>query len=311
VTEGAIVRRSTTLVSTTAIAAALLLASCSSGPAPAGTSHGDPVTADEMAAPPAPERPTEAVDRLVPVGAHGARMHLTCTGSGSETVLLISGFGDDGSSWSAVADGLVGRARVCVPVRFGLGTSDAPDQVQTFASEADALHDVLEAAGEPGPYVLVGHSFGGAEAVSFADRHPEGVAGLVLVDASPTDWPARTCAVPDDGSEAAASFAQTCTMVSDPEQNPERLDGVLAFAQVAGIGSLGDLPLGIVSRADVVYPGLAPGAAQVLAMAWARGQDRWAALSTDASVVEVDRTGHVIQIDRPDVVIDQIDRLLG
>ncbi|WP_436757827.1 alpha/beta fold hydrolase [Streptosporangium sp. V21-05] len=48
---------------------------------------------------------------------------------------------------------------------------------------ADELHEVLEASGEPGPYLIVGHSMGGEIARFYAARHRDQVAGMVLVDA--------------------------------------------------------------------------------------------------------------------------------
>ena len=55
--------------------------------------------------------------------------------------------------------------------------------------------------------MVVGHSFGGAEAVTFASLFADEVTGLVLLDASPTSWPTEVCAVPDDGSDMAAQLA--------------------------------------------------------------------------------------------------------
>ena len=126
----------------------------------------------------APVRPTEAVDTLLPIGEGGARLHLHCAGSGPSTVVLISGFGGGSDTWGAVAPGLSAEARVCSYDRFGTGTSDAPSTDQTFASEADDLRRLLQTAGEVGPYVVVGHSFGGAEAVAFTSRFSDEVDGL-------------------------------------------------------------------------------------------------------------------------------------
>ena len=202
-------------------------------------------------------------------------------------------------------------ARVCTYARFGLGTSDAPPATQTFATEADDLHELLQAAGEPGPYVVVGHSFGGAEAVSFAHRFASEVTGVLLVDASPADWPTALCSVPDDGSAAAASWRDTCTSVTHADQNPERLDGRKAFAEVAAVRSLGDLPVTVMTRAEVVYPDLrgryGGGAGRRLGQ---RGQQRWASLSSSGRVVPVADTGHVIQVEQPGAVIENIEALV-
>src|SRR5262249_50783552 len=161
----------------------------------------------------------------VPVTPGGPQLHISCAGAGPATVVLIAGFGDGGDGWDSIEPTLAEHTRVCTYSRFGTGSSDPPTAVQTFATEADDLHALLHSAGEPGPYSVVGPSFGGAEAVTFTQRYPGEVNGLLLLDASPPDWPAAVCAVSDDGSDAAAGFRQTCAMVSEPDGNPEQLAG--------------------------------------------------------------------------------------
>ena len=245
-------------------------------------------------------RHAEPVDARLPVGPAGARMHLVCRGSGDRTVLLLAGFGGSGTeSWTKVAPVLEAETRVCAVDRLGLGTSDAPAGTETFDSQVEEVATALDEAGEHGPYMVVGHSFGGAQAVAFAASHPDQVDGVVLVDASPTDWTDAACQAPGD------EFARTCAMF-DPAGNPERLDARASFAEVAAIDSLGDVPLRVLTRADVAYPDLGPDASHRLASAWHGGQERWAALSTDAEVIPVENTGHAIQDDQPAAVVEQI-----
>jgi len=256
-------------------------------------------------------RPTTAIDELVPIGAAGARLHIRCAGDGPETVVLIAGFGDGGDSWDAIVPGLAEHARSCVYARYGTGTSDPPATDQTFATEADDLHALLQAVGEPGPYVLVGHSFGGAEAVTFADRYRAEVDGLLLLDASPVGWPDAVCAVPDDGSAATADYRLACDLVADPSANPERLDAATAFAEAGTIDSLGDLPTVVATAAVHARPGLDPATVAALDDVWAVGQQHWASLSTNAELVPVPDTGHYIQLDQPELVSGWIRRLVA
>jgi pimeloyl-ACP methyl ester carboxylesterase len=200
---------------------------------------------------------------------------------------------------------------VCSYDRFGTGTSDAPPSDQTFTSEAADLHQLLQAAGEVGPYVVVGHSFGGAEAVAFTSRFSDEVHGVLLLDASPVTWPAAVCAVPADGSQAAADFVSVCTAISDPAKNPERLNAPAAFADVGSIQSLGDIPMTVASRADLSYPDLPTTVASELASVWTEGQSHWASLSSAAKLITVADTSHNIQIDQPAVVVAQISALLN
>jgi pimeloyl-ACP methyl ester carboxylesterase len=161
---------------------------------------------------------------------------------------------------------------------------------------------LLEEAGEPGPYVVVGHSFGGAEAVTFASTYAGEVAGLVLLDASPTTWPDIVCSVP--------AYEAVCAIMRDPALDPERLDVFPAFAEVATITSLGDLPMSVVTAAHRNPAGLTPEELTRLDSQWAAGMERWAALSSSSTIVSVDDSGHDIHVDQPQVVIDEIVRLL-
>ena len=255
------------------------------------------------------ERPTASVDDVFEVGGIG--FHLHCTGDGDATVLLIAGWGAAGDdSWSAVHPTLADHARICTYDRPGTGTSDAPKTDQTFETEAADLRALLRTAGEPGPYVVVGHSFGGVEAVVFASDYADEVTGLVLVDTSPTTWPAAVCAISEDGSQATASYRQLCEVFHDPQLDPERLDVIPAFEQVAKISSLGDLPLTVITADTRTAPGLAAAELDRLNEAWGEGVDTWAALSPTSKVVTVTDTGHNIQLEHPDVVVREVSALL-
>jgi pimeloyl-ACP methyl ester carboxylesterase len=253
-------------------------------------------------------RPTGTIDELV--GAAGERVHVRCVGEGDTTVVLIAGFGGDSTSWALVEPTIAARARVCSYDRPGTGTSDPATSTGTFTNQAMDLHDLLGMVGEPGPYVVVGHSFGGAEAVTFASLFADEVTGLVLIDASPTTWPDAVCAVPDDGSDAAAMLDGLCGMFA-PTGNSEHLDAVAAFAEAAQIGSLGSLPMAVITAARrELSADLAAAEVDRLNEAWNLGQRAWVALSTTSHLVSVEHTSHHIEIDQPGVVIDEITRLL-
>jgi pimeloyl-ACP methyl ester carboxylesterase len=254
-------------------------------------------------------RPTATFDELV--GDAGERMHVHCVGQGAITVLLISGFGTGAEGWVKVEPAIAARARVCSYERPGTGTSDPATSTETFTTQATALHTLLSSVGELGPYVVVGHSFGAAEAVTFASLYPKETTGLVLVDGSPTTWPAALCGVADDGTDAARMLRATCTSAFPPSGNSEHLDVIRGFADVARITSLGTVPMAVITATDRELPaGLAAGEMTRLTELWDQGQQAWMRLSADARLVSVDHTGHHIEIDQPGVVIDAITRLL-
>ncbi len=124
-----------------------------------------------------------APGKLVDVG--GYRLHLNCTGSGPAgipTVILEAAFDDTSLAWSKVQPRVASFARVCSYDRAGYGWSDAGPAPRTAAHIVTELHRVLARARVPGPYVLVGHSYGGAIVQLYAFTYQQQLAGLVLVD---------------------------------------------------------------------------------------------------------------------------------
>jgi pimeloyl-ACP methyl ester carboxylesterase len=120
-----------------------------------------------------------AGQRLIDVGGH--RLNIRCSGSGSPTVILEPGLGESARAMSRwIAPDVARTTTICGYDRAGHGRRDA-----ARAGGADAardLHVLLERAHVPGPFVLAGHSLGGMFALSYAERHPAQVGGIVLLD---------------------------------------------------------------------------------------------------------------------------------
>jgi pimeloyl-ACP methyl ester carboxylesterase len=119
---------------------------------------------------------------LIDVGGHG--LHLSCTGTGSPTVVLEPGGGLMSSALGWVTPAVAGDTQVCVYDRAGRGWSDPADSVQDATQIATDLHTLLDRGQVPGPYVLAGHSFGGLYVLTFAALYPDDVGGMVLVDST-------------------------------------------------------------------------------------------------------------------------------
>jgi pimeloyl-ACP methyl ester carboxylesterase len=125
--------------------------------------------------------------RLVDIG--GFRLHLVGLGDRRPVVVFDAALGGSSISWTFVQAPVAAFARACTYDRAGFGWSDAGPLPRTAGRIADELKRLLAAAGEPPPYVLVGHSYGGLVMRIFAARYRDDVAGLVLVDpAHPEDW---------------------------------------------------------------------------------------------------------------------------
>ena len=144
---------------------------------------------------------------LVNIGG-GRQMYMECQGTGYPTVVFVAGARDRAETWSttidpseqAVLPAIAQTNRVCAydrpgtilatgegPEDFEPSRSDPVDQPTTLQDGVDDLHALLSASGERGPYVVVGHSMGGAISRLYASEYPEDVSGLVLIDYAPYD----------------------------------------------------------------------------------------------------------------------------
>jgi pimeloyl-ACP methyl ester carboxylesterase len=115
------------------------------------------------------------------------RLNLYCMGSGSPTVVFDSGWEDWAPAWSKVQPEIAKWTRACSYDRAGAGFSDPGPMPRTSVHIAEELRSALHHADIAGPYILVGHAFGGDNVRTFADLYMREVAGLVLIDADSDD----------------------------------------------------------------------------------------------------------------------------
>ncbi len=132
---------------------------------------------------------TERAERAYPppgqmVGVGGHSLHINCVGQGSPTVVLDAGSGGFSAQWVRVQREVSGTTRVCAYDRAGMGWSEMGPEPRDAKQISSELHTLLKGAGIKGPFVLVGHSFGGLSMLTYAARYPDEVAGVVLVDSS-------------------------------------------------------------------------------------------------------------------------------
>jgi pimeloyl-ACP methyl ester carboxylesterase len=267
----------------------------------------------------------------------GYRMHMDCTGDGSPTVILESGLGDSYLSWRKVQPEIAKFTRVCSYDRAGLGYSDASPRARTSKVMAGELHTLLKAAGVSPPYVLVGHSMGGYNVRIFANLYPNEIAGMVLVDASHPDQDHRFPPELKDMEggwlreseflEYTAPFgiprlmglcdqdplqrAADCNFQSAREGVAEMKAFSESAAQTAATGSLGDLPLAVLSHdPDKPSADLPADLAKPTNDAWEKMQEELARLSTRGTQTIARNSSHYIQIDRPEIVIDAVRKVV-
>jgi pimeloyl-ACP methyl ester carboxylesterase len=127
-------------------------------------------------------RPAQAEPGVIARLPDGRALNFRCTGQGSPTVLLESGFGIGAAGWGKSQPRLSKMTRVCSYDRAGYGFSDPGPEPRDGAAIARDLDQGLAAAGLNGPFIVVGHSAGGLYGRLFAARRPGEVQGLVLLD---------------------------------------------------------------------------------------------------------------------------------
>jgi pimeloyl-ACP methyl ester carboxylesterase len=124
---------------------------------------------------------------MVDVGGH--QLHLVCQGEGSPTVILEQGGGGTSLAWFNVQPRVAEVTRVCAYDRAGLGWSQTGPEPRDGTRIAEELHALLDKAGEVGPFVMAGWSYGGLFVRAFAERYPAEVVGVALLDSThPEVW---------------------------------------------------------------------------------------------------------------------------
>ena len=216
------------------------------------------------------------------------------------TVVFESGLGDGASVWRETIRRLGDSVRVFSYDRPGYGhtpDSDAPRDPCTIARE---LHARLQAAGRQPPYVIVGHSLGGQYAYAFARLFPEETGGLLLLDATPPGhWAALQRDMP-----GSARLLRVMKRVTFSRTMRREFDG-----QDVCLDTLQTTPLGVPSRILVRTRDTSAGGARLMQIDRDLAR-QWVTLTAATALEPVDDSGHYIQRDQPDRLVQVIRALV-
>jgi pimeloyl-ACP methyl ester carboxylesterase len=245
--------------------------------------------------------PYEARGDRIDIGSRS--LYLDCRGEGQPTVILEAGSGADSSTWSAVIGALAATTRTCAYDRAGRARSDPTDS-RTLREAGAELRTLLSTAGEQPPFLMAGHSLGGAFIRVFAGDHRDEVVGLVMVDTFDpdlqTDW------IHPLLGDLRPEHEATLDGLRATVARVDALDWPISETQLRA-ADVGGLPIEVLraprydprltemknaeiaAAVEAAYQSLSPGNTR-LTMAWG--------------------AGHMVQIDRPDVVIEAVRRLV-
>jgi alpha/beta hydrolase family protein len=123
----------------------------------------------------------------------GRHLNLVCNGQGDPTVVFLQSLGGGITAWDKVRASVSAFTRTCFYDRAGFGYSDPATQPSSADNETNDLHALLKRAPVKRPIILVGHSLGGLYATLYADKFPDEVGGLVLVDPSSPNNSIMSC----------------------------------------------------------------------------------------------------------------------
>jgi pimeloyl-ACP methyl ester carboxylesterase len=261
-------------------------------------------------------------------------MRMNCTGSGSPTIVLEAGMGNDGLIWGGVQPELAKTTRVCAYDRAGFGWSDSVSGPRDADHIATELHGLLQEAGITGPIVLMGHSIAGIYMRDYATRYPAELAGIVFVDGStplqdenpavkammakgPPQWvtvllersvftlglPRLTgqCSqkIPGFGAQASQLQAEDICHIQIGAIAAETESIHRSGMETAHTGPYGALPILIISEDPAK---MAVGTSADMAKAWNQMQEDLKGLSTRSRRIIAKGSTHYVQIDRPELI---------
>jgi pimeloyl-ACP methyl ester carboxylesterase len=289
-----------------------------------------------------------APGQMVDIGPYS--LHLYCAGDPSaEPVVVVSpGSNSSVAQWPLVQSGVAEFTRICIYDRFGSGWSFGTPHGQTYQEESQDVHNLLQKAGIPGPYLLVGHSMGGAVMQVYASMYPEDVAGLVMVEAVTRGMDAR---YPEKYFQSLQASRQAISGLAIPglfrlmnwfglyrtmpplEKLPPNLRAtayalevnsrmgahmrsvvnrqVERDAKFESAGPLPDVPMIVLARGRSDLDGsLDAETERQVEQAWRAAQSELAAQAPDGRLVIAENSGHNIIIDQPEAVIDAIGAIV-
>jgi pimeloyl-ACP methyl ester carboxylesterase len=244
-------------------------------------------------------------EHLIDVGGH--KLQLLKSGKGPHTIIFESGIGQGLESWNDFTHRLDSIAYSICYSRAGYGASESGQSNRTPKDIAQELHELLIQGGFKAPFILVGHSLGGTYVRMYAALYPKEVIGLVLVDPS---YDRELLDLKEIDPRLGAMLSNP-----PPEAPPVVRDEMIGMAQIHDSGVLDpvlavpDVPM-VVLTSLRVPPGAPPYMGKIT-LAKRRGHEGILESSSRCMQVVTARSGHGIQFDEPNLVLDAIEWVIS
>lgn len=245
--------------------------------------------------------------QLVNIGTH--RLDVVRAGTGSPTIVFEAGLGDTWEDWAPVWRQVAERSSVVLYSRSGLGRSEPGPGDNSARTEMAELHRLLDSLRVPRPVILVARSYGGVLSRLYVSLYPHDVAGLVLVDGTHEQQVRRWGLIDSTYPGAFRAYFDSVltTMKPGAEANETRETvRIQAAGTVEGLTPLPDIPLAVLTSMrpspKPTYVNQTERGHEV----WRDLHDEWFRRSRYAEHIVTIKSGHAIQDDEPQLVIDAI-----
>jgi pimeloyl-ACP methyl ester carboxylesterase len=258
-----------------------------------------------------PEISTPKIENMIDVG--GRKLHCCVYGSGSPTVVLVSGLEAPQAYWNSVIPDLATKAKVVTYDRAGIGNSEIGDLPTHGEQSAKDLQVLLDKLGVPKPYILVGHSYGGSVVRLFASMYPENMGGLILEDTQHEDVLNELRKILK-GKDREVFEQLVVDRFTAPENSKTEVDyRNITREQLRKSEPLPRIPFVILTAADrakAMGPMFSDEAIGKMAELDFALNKKLAALIPGGRLIIVEGTGHDIHVDKPEALIAPVEEMM-
>lgn len=248
------------------------------------------------------------------VDAGGYRLQALRAGSGGPTVVFEAGLGDSLETWDPIWPVIAKQTTIVAYSRAGFGRSDPGPADRSARREVMELHTLLTRLQPPTPYVLVGRSYGGLLVRLYTSLYPKEVAGLVIVEGTHEQQVKRWGMIDSSYPAAFRAFFDSVLQTKPPGAETGEIRETVriqASGAVEGLTPLPDIPIAVLtsmkSDSTSKFVNVSPRGHE----AWREMHDEWFRRSRNGVHFETTHSGHDMQHDEPQLVIDAIRFVLA